>query len=71
MAVQLKVPVVPVHLEGLYDILSIHDSWPRLGPTVRVRIGPPLYFEPATPYREAARRIEEAVKELSTKPSQT
>jgi long-chain acyl-CoA synthetase len=63
MAVRLRVPVVPIRLSGLYEIYSVHDSWPRLGP-IRVSIGRPLLFTSATSYEEAAQRIEAAVKIL-------
>jgi long-chain acyl-CoA synthetase len=63
MAVRLRVPVVPIRLRGLYEIYSVHDSWPRLGP-VHVSIGPPLSFSAETSYADAAHRIEEAVKAL-------
>jgi long-chain acyl-CoA synthetase len=63
MSVRLQVPVVPIHIAGLYEIYSMHDSWPRRGP-VRVCIGPPLSFDPHTSYETAARQIEEAVRKL-------
>jgi long-chain acyl-CoA synthetase len=63
MAVRLRVPVVPVRLRGLYEIYSVHDSWPRLGP-VQVSIGSPLSFSADTSYADAANRIEEAVRLL-------
>jgi 1-acyl-sn-glycerol-3-phosphate acyltransferase len=63
MAVRLRVPVVPILLRGLYEIYSVHDSWPRLGP-IQVSIGPPLSFSADTSYADAAHRIEEAVKAL-------
>src|SRR5262245_8619553 len=58
MAIRLRVPVVPIQLSGLYEIYSVHDSWPRLGP-VRVSIGSPLSFGAHTSYEEAARQLEE------------
>src|SRR6266850_2289224 len=61
MAVRLRVPVVPIRLSGLYEIYSIHDSWPRRGP-VHVRIGPALQFSAGTAYEEAAQRLEETLK---------
>jgi long-chain acyl-CoA synthetase len=63
MAVRLQVPIVPIRLSGIYEIYSLHDSWPRRGP-VGVSIGPPLSFDTHTPYEEAARRLEETIKNL-------
>jgi long-chain acyl-CoA synthetase len=63
MAVRLRAPVVPVRIRGLYEIYSVHDSWPRLGP-VSVAFGPALSFTLDTSYADAAHRIEEAVRSL-------
>jgi long-chain acyl-CoA synthetase len=63
MAVRLRVPIVPIRLRGLYEIYSVHDSWPRRGP-IHVSIGPPLFFAADTKYDEAVRRLEEVVHNL-------
>ena len=63
MAVRLRVPVVPIRLSGLFEIYSLHDSWPRRGP-IRVSIGPPLTFAASAGYEEAARRLEDVLKNL-------
>jgi long-chain acyl-CoA synthetase len=64
MAVRLRVPVVPIHVRGLYEVYSIHDSWPRRG-RVDVLIGKPLEFPAGTPYADAALAIEHAVRDLA------
>ena len=64
MAVQLRVPVVPVHIEGLYDVYSIHHNRPKRGPA-RIKFGPPLYFPPNAPFESAASDIQRAVKKLA------
>ncbi len=63
MAVRLGVPVIPIRLSGLYEIYSVHDSWPRRGP-IRVSIGPALTFGSTTTSDEASDRVEEAVANL-------
>jgi long-chain acyl-CoA synthetase len=63
MAVRLHVPIVPIRLSGLYEIYSIHDSWPRRGP-VRVLIGQPMSFRTTDSYEEIANQLEQAVKNL-------
>ena len=63
MAVRLRVPIVPVRISGLYEIYSIHDSWPRRGP-IRVSIGKPLSFPADMSYAEAAHRVEDIVRHL-------
>ena len=65
MATQLRAPVVPIHLRGLFEIYSIHDSWPRRG-TVKVTFGAPLYLDQQHDEAAATRAIEEAVTKMST-----
>jgi long-chain acyl-CoA synthetase len=64
LAVRLGVPVVPIHLDGLFSVLSFRDRWPQPGP-VRVRFGSPLRFHETDSFDDATRRIEAAVKNLS------
>jgi long-chain acyl-CoA synthetase len=63
MAVRLRVPIVPIRLSGLYEIYSVHDSWPRRGP-IHVSIGPPLSFPGNESYAEATGQIQEAINRL-------
>ena len=63
LAARLRIPVVPVHLEGLYEIMSYRETWPTRGP-VRVRFGTPMRFSERHGYEEAAREIEDAVRKL-------
>ena len=63
MAIRLRIKIVPIRLAGLYEIYSVHDSWPRRGP-VTVRIGAPLLFDSKMSYDEAARQVEKAVSSL-------
>ncbi|HLQ76050.1 MAG TPA: AMP-binding protein, partial [Terriglobia bacterium] len=64
MAVRLRVPVVPIHIRGLFEIYSRNDSWPRVGP-VRVTIGRPIRFSSGTRFEDAAETIRNVVVELS------
>jgi len=63
MAVRLRVPVIPVYLEGMYEIFSLHDRWPRRGRTL-IRIGTPLVFGEQDDYRAAANRIRQSIVHL-------
>jgi long-chain acyl-CoA synthetase len=63
MAMRLRVPVVPLHLRGMYQVYSVQHSWPETG-AVRMRVGPPLSFPEGRNYEEATRQIETAVQEL-------
>jgi 1-acyl-sn-glycerol-3-phosphate acyltransferase len=62
MGARLAVPIVPVRLEGLEQVL--HPAWrlPRRGP-VRVAFGKPLSLS-GEDYEELARKVETAVREL-------
>jgi len=64
MATRLRVPVVPIHLTGLFEIYSIHHDWPQRGP-VKVTFGTPLHFEQEHDEVAATRMIEEAIHELA------
>ena len=62
LAARLRVPVVPVRLEGLDRVL--HKSWRMAVPgRVRVAFGAPLVLDDG-PYDELARKVENAVREL-------
>jgi len=63
MALRLQVPVVPIHLEGLYQIYSIHHEWPQSG-AVQVKIGSPLSFRGGQDYERVTREVEEALRRL-------
>ena len=67
LAARLQIPVIPIHLSGLYDILSVDDRWPKRGP-VRVRFGRALRFRESQDYREVTQTIEEAVTTLAQRP---
>lgn len=65
LAVELEVPVVPVHLEGLQWILPKGRTLPRRGP-VSVTFGKPMTFDPRTPSEDVARRLEAEVRALQS-----
>ena len=62
MAIRIGVPIVPVHIGGLFEIYSVHDSWPKRGP-VRVSFGRPHQFTSET-YEEVAHALQQAVQNL-------
>lgn len=63
MAVELGVPVVPIHVRGTHEILPRGQSMPKRG-KVRVQIGKPLRFPLKTRYCDATAAVEEAEKQL-------
>jgi long-chain acyl-CoA synthetase len=64
---RLKVPVVPVRLEGVERVLHQTWRWPRRG-DVRVTFGPPMVLE-GDDYPALARRVQDAVVALQPTPS--
>lgn len=70
LAVEMAVPVVPVWLEGVGQVLPKGRRLPRPAP-VTVRFGPPLRFCAGTSYPVATKAIEEAVRSLAPSESTT
>ncbi|HLG57547.1 MAG TPA: AMP-binding protein [Vicinamibacterales bacterium] len=67
MASRLRMPVVPIRVEGLDRVLHHRWRWPRRG-TVRVSFGPALDLE-GDDYAALASRVEHAVRALLTEPA--
>ena len=63
MSLRLEVPVVPVHMSGLFEIMSEHDRWPRKG-AVHVEFGAPVAARGDEDYVRLAERIETSVHRL-------
>ncbi len=63
MASWLKVPVVPVRIDGLYQLLPVGKVWPRRG-KVTIRFGEPMRFPASASYWEISHAVEEAVRGL-------
>jgi len=63
LATRLRIPVVPVHLEGLYDLRVANKHWTRAG-HIRVTIGAPVEFRETDVPEEIARELERRVKSL-------
>jgi 1-acyl-sn-glycerol-3-phosphate acyltransferase len=64
MAWRLGVPVAPVHIEGMFEVYSVHHRWPQEG-RARVRFGAPLEVSPGEDFGAFAARVERAVRELA------
>jgi long-chain acyl-CoA synthetase len=67
LAVELGVPVVPIHLRGLYAIFPKGSRVPRRG-LVEVTIGAPLCFPPGMDRAQAAQQLEREIRRLSALP---
>lgn len=62
LAARLRIPVVPVRLEGLEHVLHKSAKFPTPG-RARVKFGPPLRLE-GDDYAALAKQIEDAVRKL-------
>lgn len=64
MAIQLRVPVVPVYIGGLFEVLPRNSRWPRSG-RCALRIGAALKFQRRMEPVQAAAKVEAAVRKLA------
>jgi long-chain acyl-CoA synthetase len=63
LAENLRLPVVPVRLDGVWQMKREHRRLAHFG-EITVRIGAPVTFPPGTPADEIARRLESLVRAL-------
>ncbi len=64
LARETGTPVVPVHIQGAFQVMPRHQQLPVPG-KVRVRIGKPMTPDPKEGTREFTARVEKAVRTLS------
>lgn len=64
MAIQLKVPVLPVFISGLFDLFPVYDKWPRPG-SVRVKIGSPIWAMSNDTYESVSKKVEKKIQLLA------
>ena len=63
LAVNLSVPIIPMRLDGVWQMKRQHRRFARFG-ELTVRIGAPVTFPPGTPPDEIARSLESSVRSL-------
>ncbi len=63
LAENLRLPIVPMRLDGVWQMKREHRRLAHFG-EITVRIGAPLTFPPGTPPDEIARQLESVVKSL-------
>lgn len=63
VAVEMKSPVVPVHITGTDKVLPLGKAMPHRGP-VTVRFGRPLRFNQRATYEDALAKIDQAMRGL-------
>ena len=70
MSQRLEVPVVPVYLHGLFDVMSMHDSWPRRG-SIRIEFGMPVDPVKCETYVQLAQRLEASLRQMAARNRET
>jgi long-chain acyl-CoA synthetase len=63
LANNLGVPVLPMRIDGLFEVKSAGRKFARPG-EITVRIGKPMNFAPGSDPEEIARRLQHAVETL-------
>jgi len=63
LAENLRLPIVPMRLDGIWEMKRGHRRFAHLG-EITVRIGAPVIFPPGTPADEIASRLESLVRAL-------
>lgn len=63
LATRLNLPVIPMRIDGLFDLKQKHQRFSKPG-TVQVRIGEPVMFESTDDPEEIARRLQGIVEKL-------
>jgi 1-acyl-sn-glycerol-3-phosphate acyltransferase/acyl carrier protein len=66
MARSLELPVIPVHLSGLFEIFPVHAQWPKRGP-IHVRVGEPIFPGRMEEASDFTLRLEDEISRLSRK----
>jgi long-chain acyl-CoA synthetase len=63
LANNLQIPIVPMRIDGLFDVKQARKKFTRPG-QVKVKIGAPVQFEPASDPERTARELQKIVEEL-------
>jgi long-chain acyl-CoA synthetase len=69
LANNLNIPVVPMRIDGAYEVREAGSRFNRPG-RIRVHIGKPVEFAPGTDPQQVARMLQEKVSELGNTPDQ-
>jgi 1-acyl-sn-glycerol-3-phosphate acyltransferase len=65
LALDMKMPVVPIAIVGAYQAMPKGRSWPRRGrPPIRVRYGKPLFPQEGETHQQLSLRMQQAIAEL-------
>ena len=64
MAIEHRIPVVPIYVQGTYEAMPVGRPWPRLHPARINFAQKPLYPVPGEDHRTLTARIAQALAEL-------
>ncbi|MFL5392668.1 MAG: lysophospholipid acyltransferase family protein [Myxococcales bacterium] len=65
LALEMKMPVVPIAIIGAYEAMPKGRFWPKPGrPPIRVRYGKPLFPQDGETHQQLSLRMQQAVAEL-------
>jgi len=64
LVTRLRIPVVPVHLDGLYELREANKHWAAPG-HIRITVGAPVTFPETAQPEEITRELERRVKALT------
>ena len=64
LAKNLKVPIVPIYIHGTYEIMSMHESWPKPG-SVQIHFGPAFHPDAKQTPEEITAQVFAEIKRIS------
>jgi long-chain acyl-CoA synthetase len=67
LAENLGIPILPMRIDGLFEVKQAGKKFAQPW-TIRVRIGAPMKFPPATDPQKIAAELQKAVEALSVAP---
>jgi long-chain acyl-CoA synthetase len=63
LATRLRLPVVPIRVEGLFELMQAGKRWARPG-QIKISIGAPVHTSESQPAEEIAQKLEDSVAAL-------
>jgi len=63
IARETNIPIVPIKIKGLYEVLPVGKSWPKSG-NVEIRIGKPITFNKMNSPQEITKILHKKIEEL-------
>jgi 1-acyl-sn-glycerol-3-phosphate acyltransferase len=63
LAKGIEVPIVPIKLEGLHEILPVGKIWPKKG-NVKIKIGKPIIFSKIQNSQDITKKLREIIQSM-------